>query len=121
MTLEAQSLGEVAVHDLGKVAVLMGGTSAERQISLMSGNLNSNGETVIRRVQIHHSLAIDPRLDELPVNSQPNSIPFPFIKLHVLCGFVVSRIFSIHAGQPHHTPTPSTNNQAARIGSHRER
>jgi D-alanine-D-alanine ligase len=30
-------VGEVALNDLGKVAVLMGGTSAERAISLMSG------------------------------------------------------------------------------------
>jgi D-alanine-D-alanine ligase len=32
-----KAMGKVAVHDLGKVAVLMGGTSAEREVSLMSG------------------------------------------------------------------------------------
>jgi D-alanine-D-alanine ligase len=37
MTIAPNALGKVAVLDLGKVAVLMGGTSAERQISLMSG------------------------------------------------------------------------------------
>jgi D-alanine-D-alanine ligase len=37
MTIAPNALGKVAVPDLGKVAVLMGGTSAERQISLMSG------------------------------------------------------------------------------------
>jgi D-alanine-D-alanine ligase len=31
-------MGKVAVPDFGKVAVLMGGTSAEREVSLMSGN-----------------------------------------------------------------------------------
>ena len=37
MNIDPKSLGKVAVPDLGKVAVLMGGTSAEREISLMSG------------------------------------------------------------------------------------
>ena len=34
---DVKALGKVAVPDLGKVAVLLGGHSAERQISLMSG------------------------------------------------------------------------------------
>ena len=38
MNIDPKSLGKVAVPDLGKVAVLMGGTSAEREISLLSGN-----------------------------------------------------------------------------------
>ena len=38
MTVEVNALGKVAVQDLGKVAVLLGGTSAERDISLMSGH-----------------------------------------------------------------------------------
>ncbi len=38
MSVEVETLGKVAVPDLGKVAVLLGGTSAEREISLMSGN-----------------------------------------------------------------------------------
>ncbi len=37
MSVDSNALGPVAVSDLGKVAVLMGGTSAERAISLMSG------------------------------------------------------------------------------------
>ncbi|MFM9917375.1 MAG: D-alanine--D-alanine ligase [Rhizobacter sp.] len=37
MSIDPKVLGKVAVTDLGKVAVLMGGTSAERAISLMSG------------------------------------------------------------------------------------
>jgi D-alanine-D-alanine ligase len=36
--VDVKALGKVAVPDLGKVAVLMGGTSAEREISLLSGN-----------------------------------------------------------------------------------
>lgn len=36
--IDPRALGKVAVPDLGKVAVLLGGDSAERQISLMSGN-----------------------------------------------------------------------------------
>jgi D-alanine-D-alanine ligase len=38
MSVDVKALGQVAVPDLGKVAVLLGGTSAEREISLMSGN-----------------------------------------------------------------------------------
>ena len=38
MSVDPKALGKVAVTDLGKVAVLMGGSSAEREISLMSGN-----------------------------------------------------------------------------------
>ena len=37
MNLDLSTLGQVAASDLGKVAVLLGGTSAEREISLMSG------------------------------------------------------------------------------------
>lgn len=37
MSALTQMLRQIAVQDLGKVAVLMGGTSAERDISLMSG------------------------------------------------------------------------------------
>jgi D-alanine-D-alanine ligase len=37
MNLDLSAVGQVAVSDLGKVAVLLGGTSAEREISLMSG------------------------------------------------------------------------------------
>ena len=37
MNLDLSTVGQVAVSDLGKVAVLLGGTSAEREISLMSG------------------------------------------------------------------------------------
>ena len=37
MKLDVSSLGKVAVPDLGKVAVLLGGSSAERQVSQMSG------------------------------------------------------------------------------------
>ncbi len=37
MNSTAHVLGKVAVEDLGKVAVLLGGSSAERQVSLMSG------------------------------------------------------------------------------------
>ncbi len=38
MSVEVKALGKVAVQNLGKVAVLLGGTSAERDISLMSGH-----------------------------------------------------------------------------------
>ena len=38
MSVEVEALGKVAVQNLGKVAVLLGGTSAERDISLMSGH-----------------------------------------------------------------------------------
>ncbi len=37
MTADLQATGPIAVPNLGKVAVLMGGSSAERAISLMSG------------------------------------------------------------------------------------
>lgn len=37
MSLDAKALGQVAMPNFGKVAVLMGGSSAERDISLMSG------------------------------------------------------------------------------------
>jgi D-alanine-D-alanine ligase len=37
MNQDPSTVDQVAVSDLGKVAVLMGGTSAEREISLMSG------------------------------------------------------------------------------------
>ena len=38
MSVDVKSLGRVAVPDLGKVAVLLGGSSAERPVSLMSGS-----------------------------------------------------------------------------------
>jgi D-alanine-D-alanine ligase len=38
MSVDVKSLGRVAVPDLGKVAVLLGGSSAERQVSQMSGS-----------------------------------------------------------------------------------
>ncbi|OYT98160.1 MAG: D-alanine--D-alanine ligase [Burkholderiales bacterium PBB1] len=38
MSIDTKALESVAVQDLGKVAVLLGGTSAERDISLMSGS-----------------------------------------------------------------------------------
>jgi D-alanine-D-alanine ligase len=38
MSVDPKALGKVAVQELGKVAVLLGGTSAERDISLMSGS-----------------------------------------------------------------------------------
>ena len=38
MSVDPKAVSKVAVQDLGKVAVLLGGTSAERDISLMSGN-----------------------------------------------------------------------------------
>ena len=37
MTIDAKAQGKLAVPDFGKVAVLMGGDSAEREVSLMSG------------------------------------------------------------------------------------
>jgi D-alanine-D-alanine ligase len=60
-SVDIKALGKVAVPDLGKVAVLMGGTSAEREISLLSGNgvlaaLRSQG------VDVH---AFDPAEREL--------------------------------------------------------
>ena len=36
MNVDVKALGKVAVPDLGKVAVLLGGTSAEREISFLS-------------------------------------------------------------------------------------
>ena len=38
MSVDPKAVSKVAVQDLGKVAVLLGGTSAERDISLMSGS-----------------------------------------------------------------------------------
>ena len=38
MSIDPKALVKVAVQDLGKVAVLLGGSSAERDISLMSGH-----------------------------------------------------------------------------------
>ena len=38
LELEVRIIGEAAVSEFGKVAVLMGGPSAEREISLLSGN-----------------------------------------------------------------------------------
>jgi D-alanine-D-alanine ligase len=38
MTSDVAALGKVAVQELGKVAVLLGGSSAERAVSLMSGS-----------------------------------------------------------------------------------
>ena len=38
MSADVLATGPRAVHDLGKVAVLMGGRSAEREVSLMSGS-----------------------------------------------------------------------------------
>jgi D-alanine-D-alanine ligase len=38
MSVDPKALAKVAVQDFGKVAVLLGGTSAERDISLMSGS-----------------------------------------------------------------------------------
>jgi D-alanine-D-alanine ligase len=38
MSVDPKALGNISVSDLGKVAVLLGGTSAERAISLMSGS-----------------------------------------------------------------------------------
>ena len=38
MSADVLATGPGAVHDLGKVAVLMGGRSAEREVSLMSGS-----------------------------------------------------------------------------------
>ena len=37
-SIDVRALGKVAVQDLGKVAVLLGGESAEREVSLMSGS-----------------------------------------------------------------------------------
>jgi len=37
MNAEVRSMGKVAAPELGKVAVLMGGASAEREVSMMSG------------------------------------------------------------------------------------
>ncbi len=59
--IDSTTLGKVAVHDLGRVAVLMGGSSAEREISLLSGN----GVLTALRSQGVDAHAFDPAEREL--------------------------------------------------------
>jgi len=61
MNTDVKALGQVAVPDLGKVAVLMGGSSAERQISIMSGS----GVLAALRSQGVDAHAFDPAEREL--------------------------------------------------------
>ena len=97
MTIDAPSLGKVAVHDLGKVAVrdlgkvavLLGGTSAERQISLMSGT----GVLAALRSQGVDAHAFDPSERELgelkrggfTINGRPRASGTPLMASRVRC------------------------------------
>ena len=61
MSTDVNALGKVGAPELGKVAVLLGGTSAEREISLMSGN----GVLAALRSQGVDAHAFDPAEREL--------------------------------------------------------
>ena len=73
----ASGLGKVAVPDLGKVAVLFGGTSAERQISILSGT----GVLAALRSQGVDAHAFDPAARAL-VELQRDGFARCFIALH---------------------------------------
>ena len=75
--MDAKSLGEVAVLNLGKVAVLMGGSSAERRISLMSGT----GVLAALRSQGVDAHAFDPAERDL-VELRREGFARCFIALH---------------------------------------
>ena len=77
MTQDAKPLGKVAVPDLGKVAVLMGGSSAEREISLLSGN----GVLAALRSQGVDAQAFDPAERDL-VELRNEGFARCFIALH---------------------------------------
>jgi D-alanine-D-alanine ligase len=71
------TFGKVAVHDFGKVAVLMGGTSAEREVSLMSGG----GVLAALRSQGVDAQAFDPAEREL-AELKREGFTRAFIALH---------------------------------------
>jgi D-alanine-D-alanine ligase len=77
MSVGVQSAGKGARPDLGKVAVLMGGSSAERQISLMSGT----GVLAALRSQGVEAQAFDPAEREL-VELKRDGYARAFIALH---------------------------------------
>ena len=75
--VDPKRLGKVAVPDLGKVAVLMGGSSAEREISLMSGG----GVLAALQSQGVDAHAFDPAEREL-VELKREGFARAFIALH---------------------------------------
>ena len=77
MSASSQSLGGVAVSDLGKVAVLMGGSSAERGVSLMSGT----GVLAALRSQGVDAHAFDPAERDLSL-LKAEGFSRAFIALH---------------------------------------
>ena len=77
MSVDLQAVGKAAVPDLGKVAVLMGGTSAERQISLMSGS----GVLAALRSQGVDAHAFDPAERDL-IELKREGFARCFIALH---------------------------------------
>ena len=77
MSVDVKNLGKVAVHELGKVAVLLGGSSAERKISLMSGN----GVLAALRSQGVDAHAFDPAERDL-IELKREGFARCFIALH---------------------------------------
>ena len=77
MSVDVKNLGKVAVHELGKVAVLMGGSSAERKISLMSGH----GVLAALRSQGVDAHAFDPAERDL-IELKREGFARCFIALH---------------------------------------
>ena len=77
MSIDVNALGQVALPDFGKVAVLLGGTSAEREISLMSGN----GVLAALRSQGVDAHAFDPAEREL-IELKREGFACCFIALH---------------------------------------
>ena len=77
MSIDVNALGQVAVPDFGKVAVLLGGTSAEREISLMSGN----GVLAALRSQGVDAHSFDPAEREL-IELKREGFARGFIALH---------------------------------------
>src|SRR5258708_38571773 len=96
-----------------------GGPSSETQ---GPGQLHfgPDGNLAASRGDVHDLVAVNPRLDRGGCDSQPDAIPPAFLEVQVTGGFIVSGVFTVEAGQPHHAAAPAANDQAAWIFAHRK-